>query len=261
MAKVRTSDNLDQIEGYANTLAQSLRVLDERRYILEPLLENDPIKEALSRKFKDTYGAHAYNHLAPMIAQDLIRDIARVFLDEGKRAGSFANLYRKCSDTKVHAALKEQFRHIPDKWHDNSKIPGLSVEQAASIIEEWRDKDREEFEVSFDEGWTVATRAIETLNRDPIALKIKTFRDKYHAHLEMTPLGQDPGPFDVKSLKLSFNDIFDFLDRYIPPVFELVRVLTGSVHDVDGFSAAHKKYGLDMWCVLSGVDYEIAEKA
>ena len=261
MTKVRTSDKLDQIEGYANTLIQSLRVLDERRYILEPLLENEPIKVALSEKFKGTYGAHAYNHLAPMIAQDTIRDIARVFLDEGKRAGSFANLYRKCSDKKVHTALRGKFRHIPDKWHDNLEMPGLSTEQAASIIEEWRDKDREEFEASFDEGWAVATSALESLDSDPIAQKIKTFRDKYHAHLEMTPLGQDPGPFDVKSLDLSFNDIFEFLDRYIPPLFELVRVLTGSVHDVDGFSSAHKKYGLDMWCVLSGVEYEIAEKA
>ena len=121
--------------------------------------------------------------------------------------------------------------------NENPEIPGLTAAQAASIIDQWRDKDREEFEASFDEGWKIASEAIEQLKTDPVAEKIKTFRDKYHAHLEMTPLGQDPGPFDVNTLELSFSDLFGFLDHYIPPLFELVRVLTGSVGYVEGYTS------------------------
>jgi hypothetical protein len=261
MERIRRSGIINQIKGYASALIHSLMILDERRYIFEPLIKNTPIKKALAKKFKDRYGALGYNHLAPLIAQDAIRDISRIFLDDDKRAGSFTNLFRKCSVEKVYAALRENFRQIPDKWHTNPEIPGLTLKEAAPIVEEWKEKDRKEFEESFDEGWNIAMKAIESLKSDPVAQKIKTFRDKYHAHLEMTPLGKDPGPFDVNSLELSFNDIFDFLNKYIPPVFDLVRVITGSVHDIKEFSSIHRKCGLDMWCVLSGVNYEIVEKA
>lgn len=43
---------VDQIEGYAKTLVQSIRILNERRYILEPILLNDAIKAELSNKFE-----------------------------------------------------------------------------------------------------------------------------------------------------------------------------------------------------------------
>lgn len=250
-----------QIEEYTKALVQSVRILDERRYILEPLLLNDVVKTALSNKFENTFGAHAYNHLAPLMGQDILRDISRVFLDQDKRSASFVNLYRKASENQVHTALRDKFRRIPDKWNENPVVPGLSPEHAAEIIVAWQDRDRDDFEVSFNEGWESVSHAIEQLNIDPVTEKIKTFRDKYIAHLEMTPLGQDPGPFDVTSLKLTFDDIFEFLDTYMPEVFELVRVLTGSVHDVDDFSRIHKRYGLDMWCVLSGTDFEVASRA
>lgn len=196
-----------------------------------------------------------------MIGQDLLRDISRVFLDQDKRSASFMNLYRKASEKKVHTALRKKFRHIPDKWNENPVIPGLNAEQSAAIIKDWREKDRKEFEDSFDQGWDSVSQVIEQLNNDPITTKFITFRDKYIAHLEMTPLGQDPGPFNINSLELTFDDLFAFLDRYMPPVFELVRVVTGSVHDVEDFSSIHKRYGLDMWCILSGIDYETASEA
>ena len=104
-----TREITEQIEGYANTLMQSFRVLDERRYILEPLLHDEDIKSALSDKFDNSYGSHAYNHLAPLLAQDLVRDICRLFLDDDRRAGSMVNLHRKAAVPKIHKALR-------DKW-------------------------------------------------------------------------------------------------------------------------------------------------
>ena len=57
--------------------------------------------------------------------------------------------------------------------------------------------------------------------------------------IEMIPLGQDPGPFDVKSLCLTYNDILYFAGRYMGAIFELVQILTGNVFDVEGFAEAH----------------------
>ncbi|MDF1530666.1 MAG: hypothetical protein P1R74_16230, partial [Sedimenticola sp.] len=58
-------------------------------------------------------------------------------------------------------------------------------------IKEWLAKDREKFGLSFDKGMAEVGSFIARLEQDPIANKIKTFRDKYLAHLEMTPLGED----------------------------------------------------------------------
>lgn len=245
---------LAQIEAYAKALIQGIRLMDERRHILEPLLRNDEVKDALAEKFKGTFGAHAYNHLAPLISQDLVRDLARLFLDADHKAGSFANLHRKALVPEVHRTLREQFRCFPDTWHNvSTPIDGLTEEQTALVRTACRDKEREDFAESFDKGWATASEAIETMKKDPIADKIKTFRDKYHAHLEMAPLGSDPGPFNVSSLGLTIDDILQFADRYIPAVFELACILTGNVQDVEDFSNAHRKNGNDMWRVLAGL--------
>ena len=76
---------LRQIEGYAKTLVQEVRIMDERRHILQPLLRDEEVRRALAEKFRNTFGAHAYNHLAPMMAQDLVRDLARLLLDDDHR--------------------------------------------------------------------------------------------------------------------------------------------------------------------------------
>lgn len=246
---------LAQMAAYAKALIQGVRVMDERRHILEPLLRDQDVLAALAEKFKGTFGAHAYNHLAPLIAQDLVRDLARLFLDSNEKAGSLANLYRKVSVMSVHHVLREQFRCIPDKWHENpAPIEGLTEEQSDRIRAQWRDRDREDFEKSYDEGWATVTSAVHAMDNDPVAEKIKMFRDKYLAHLEMAPLGSDPGPFNVSTLGLTFDDILQFADRYMPPTFELARILTGNVHDVEGFSNAHQKHGNDMWRVLAGLN-------
>jgi len=252
---------IEQIEAYANTLMQALRVLDERRHILEPLLHDENVKAALRKKFENTYGAQAYNHLAPLLGQDLIRDMFRLFLDNDPRAGSLVNLYRKAKEPKVRKALKERFRNIPDKWHDKSGlIEGLSEEQSRGLVGEWRNKDKDDFEASFEDGWLKVEKAIKSIEQDSVANKIKTFRDKYHAHLEMTPLGKDPRPFDIGKLGLTYNDILDFLDIYMEATYELVRVVTGKVYDIESFSKVHRRCGIDMWRILAGIENRHCDK-
>jgi hypothetical protein len=60
------------------------------------------------------------------------------------------------------------------------------------------------------------------------------------------------GPFDVASLGLSINDILQFQDRFIEPIFELTRIVTGESYDVDGFREVHRRCGYEMWNILAG---------
>lgn len=246
---------LEQLEGYSKTLVQAVRVMDERRHILEPLLEDEEVKSALARKFRNTFGAHAYNHLVPWFAQDLVRDLARLFLDPNRRSGSLTNLYRKASEPPVHRALREQFRRIPDKWYDGADgIGELPKKLAVDVLAEMQEGHRKNFEASFDNGWDEVSKTVLEMEADPVSANLKTFRDKYHAHLEMSALGQDPAPFDVASLGLTYNDIIAFADRYMPAAFELDRLLSGIVSDPEEFSALHRQYGSAMWRILAGLD-------
>lgn len=238
------------MKAYATTFIQGVRTMDQRRHILEPLVRDQEIKDALRIKFEGTDGVRAYNHLASWLAQDLIRDLARLFFDEQKKVASFKNIYRKASEPKMHAALKKQFSCLFD---ESSSIPiaGLTEEQCASARRMLREKNREDLVKSFEMGWNFVSAEKTDMEKDSIVEKFKTFRDKYHAHLEMTPLDTDPRPFDVSKLNLSYNDILTFAERYMPAAFELARILTGNVHDVEGFSNIHKKSGTIMWRILA----------
>ena len=143
---------------------------------------------------------------------------------------------------------------MPDSLHDKpGPIPGLTEEQSEKVREGWRQKDRRDYAESFDKAWQQVSTAIERLKTDPVAAKLKMFRDKYHSHLEIAPLGQDPGPFDVSALGLTFNDLLEFSDSYMESVIELTRILTGAVYDLEGFSSVHKRYGSEMWRILAGL--------
>ena len=249
------NQRLEQVDGYSKTLVQAVRVMDERRHILAPLLHDDEVKIALRNIFHNNLGAHAYNHLVPLFAQDLVRDLTRLFLDQDKRSGSLTNLYRKVSEPNLHGALRERFMSIPNKWYENaSGLGDLPEELAAEMLAKMQADQCKEFEESFDSGWGVVTGAVAQLEKDPVSEKLKTFRDKYHAHLEMSPLGQDPAPFDVGSLGLSYNDLFEFADRYVGAVFELHRIVSGTIYDLDDFSKMHSEYGSAMWRRLAGLD-------
>jgi hypothetical protein len=249
-------ERLTQMKAYATAFIQGVRTMDQRRHILEPLVRDKEIKDALRIKFEGTDGVRAYNNLAPWLAQDLIGDLARLFLDKKEKAASFVNIYRKASEPKMYAALRKQFSCLFD---ESSSIPiaGLTEEQCASARSILRKKDREDLVKSFEKGWNSVSAAKTDIERDSIAEKFKKFRDKYHAHLEMTPLGTDPRPFDLSELNLIYNDILTFADRYMPAAFELARILTGTVHDVEVFSNIHKKSGTTMWRLLANLPQSI----
>lgn len=245
---------LAQLDGSARALVQAARILDQRRHLLEPLLRNGEIKAALAEKMNGTYGAHAFNHVVPLLGQDLTRDLARLLLDTDPRVGSLLNLHRKASEPQLHEALRRQFGAIAEKWHgDTSPIEGLSQETSDKLRTEWLHQERDRFVESFDDGWRQVELAIQEIDADETTEKIRTFRDKHHAHYQMSPLGSDPGPYDLSEIGLTYNELLTYADKYLPAVFELGRVLTGNVIDVEAFSDVHKRYGTDMWKILASV--------
>lgn len=67
-----------QIDGFVRVLTQECHILDERRHILSPLIQDPAIQAGLKAKLDKTPGANAWNHLAPLLGQDLVRDQSRL---------------------------------------------------------------------------------------------------------------------------------------------------------------------------------------
>lgn len=245
------SQRIHQIEGFIQTLTQECHILDEHRYILAPLLQNAEVQAALKKKLDKTPGAGAWNHLAPMLGQDLLRDQARLFLDDDKRSGSLSNLWRK-----IHAdpAIKHHFRDVYGHMFDDmntGQIGDLSAESSAAIMEQLKEQDRARSYAQFDERWERLEADMAALKAAPVAEKIKTFRDKHHAHLEMQKLDEEPKAFDVNSIGLTFNEVLAFGDRCQAIVAELGLLLTGTSWDPKQFAKGHAKQATAMWMMLA----------
>jgi len=253
MKSEEVQQQIPHIEQAAKTLAQEVRVMDRRRHILEPLIRNEEVQSQLRAKFADTYGGNAYLDLVPWLAQDLLRDLARLLLDKDSRTGSFVSLFKKVSEPSVHTAMRERFGKLREHLYANKEpFAGLTEEQSNEIRDRWKDSDEKAFLSSFDQGWKVAEDALTQILADPMSEKFRTFRNKYYAHLEMAPIGQDPGPIAIDELGLRLRDPLDYADKYMGAVFELSRVLTGNVIDLDLFTDAHRRNGEDFWKILAG---------
>jgi hypothetical protein len=244
---------VQQVKGFARVLASAMWILDERRQILEPLLNDEQVRQGLKTKLDGTPGARAYQQLVPLLAQDVLRDLARLFLDDDRRSGSLINVFRKASAPEVLAVLRAQHKAIPKSWNkENFTGEGFTEEE----LDAWRksviEQNQKEYEKSFDTGVETLKKAVQDLEADAVAKKILTFRNKNHAHLEMMPLGKDPVPFPVKDLGLTYNELFAFADRFMPAILELTRIVNGELFAVKSFQDAHKEYGLGFWRRLAG---------
>jgi hypothetical protein len=245
------NQRIRQIEGFIRALTQECHILDERRNILAPLLNSAKINAALKKKLDKTAGTRAWNHLAPLLGQDLLRDQARLFLDDDKRSGSLTNLWRKLG---ADPAIRVYFRDVYGRMFDGlnvGEIDGMSAESSAAIMERFKQQDRNQNHKRFDEGWAQVETDIAALKANPVAAKIKTFRDKHHAHFEMQKLDEEPEPFDVNTVGLTFNEVLAFGDCCQAIVAELGLLLTGTSWDPKQFSDASAKQGEAMWMALA----------
>lgn len=240
-----------QIDGFIKVLTQECHILDERRHILAPLIQNSEVQAALKKKLDKTPGAGAWNHLAPLLGQDLVRDQARLYLDNDSRSGSLTNLWRKLgADPAIKTHYRDSYGRMFDHLHIGS-ISNLSEESSAALMERFRQKDRDTNYARFDKGWSQLEADMGALKDDSIAIKIKTFRDKHHAHLEMQKLDEEPKAFDVNTIGLTFNEVFELSDRCQVIVAELGLLLTGTSWTPEQFAETHAKQGTAMWKTLS----------
>ncbi|ATE70789.1 hypothetical protein [Lysobacter capsici] len=251
MTQEELKKRISQVEGFIRALTQQCHMLDERRHILVPLLQDVHIQQALKKKLDRTAGVGAWNHLAPLLGQDLLRDQARLFLDEGRRSGSLINLWRKI---QVDPAIKDHFReaygHMLDKLHVDVVGDGFD-EVRGLALDKFRKNDAQRNFARFDSGWAQVEVKMADLKGDPVAEKIKIFRDKHHAHFEMKSLDEKPEPFDVGSMGLTFDEVLGFSDRCQAIVAELGLLLTQTSWDPKDFGAAHAKQGRAMWAALA----------
>ena len=245
------TEKIEQINSFAFTLLKETKLMNQRRHIVEPLILSTEIKTELHQKMNNTYGANAYNHIIPLFIQDLVRDLSRLAFDTHDKTASLKNLHRKIKQEKVLKRIKENFVVFPNKFNNNDQfLNDLPAEAQEQFTEKFRQQHRERFEASFDDAWDQINNFVSSMEENTIVEKLKTYRDKYYSHIEMSPLGQAPKPFNLENLGLKYDEVLNYLDEFMKIVYDLVRILTGVVYSREDDNKMYQSNGTNMWRLL-----------
>lgn len=235
-----------QIDGWIRALTSEVHFLDERVHLVKPLVQDKQVQAAMQAKLDRTLGVELWNQLVPLLGQDYIRELARLFLDKGEKTGSLTNIWRKLKVSGVRERYRVSYGRMDD-YHYDRPMDGFSLEAKA----EWRQQDREKNLAHFDKEWSRLSRTMEELINDSVGNSIRTFRDKRHAHWEMQPLGQDPAPFDISTLGLTYDAIFAFGQKCEQILADFGKLLTHSHWEPSEFSQMSAEQGKALWMTLA----------
>jgi len=238
--------HIERIDGWIRALVSEAHFQDERIHLLKPLVLDSSVQSAMKAKLDKTRGVALWNHMVPLLGQDYIRDLARLFLDKGAKTGSLTNIWKKLQVPGMREHYRDSYGRMFDELQAGP-IEGISE----TTVGAWRQRDRDENMAQFDEKWAEINEAMAELEVDPLAVKIKTFRDKRHAHMEMQPMGQDPTPFDITTLGLTFSEIFEFGRRCQQLLANLGVLLTHTYWEPDQFSDVSAENGKALWMTLA----------
>jgi hypothetical protein len=247
---VRSVEELDlriqQIDGWIQALTIEVHFLDERVHLVKPLVQDAEVQAAMRAKLDRTLGAELWNQLVPLLGQDYIRELARLFLDKGEKTGSLTNIWRKLKVPGVRERYRVSYGQMDDYRYDRP-MDGFSQE----IKDEWRQQDREKNLAHFDKEWSSLSKAMAELTSDSMTESIRAFRDKRHAHWEMQPLGKEPAPFDISVLGLTYDGVFAFGQRCEQILADLGKLLTHTHWEPSEFSEMSAEQGKALWMTLA----------
>ncbi|MEB1626135.1 hypothetical protein QT932_019295 [Xanthomonas campestris pv. campestris] len=243
-------DELDQrvrqIDGWIRALTGEVHFLGERVHLLKPLVQDRDVQAAMKAKLDQTQGVELWNHLVPLLGQDYIRELARLFLDKGEKTGSLTNTWRKLQLPGVRERYRDSYGRMFDYlWDGPDEYIGEETRK------KWRQRDIDENMAKFDEKWGAVSEAIKELKIDPVAISVRLFRDKHHSHWEMQKLGEEPKPFDISTLRLTYQEIFDFGDRCLKILAMLGELLTHAHWEPDEFVDISAEQGRTLWMTLA----------
>lgn len=104
--------HIERIDGWIRALTNEAHFQDERVHLLKPLVLDTEVRIAMKAKLDKTRGVALWNHLAPLLGQDYIRDLARLFLDKGGKTGSLTNIWKKLQVP----GIRDHYREVTAVW-------------------------------------------------------------------------------------------------------------------------------------------------
>ncbi|MGW8341278.1 hypothetical protein Xkhy_20765 [Xanthomonas axonopodis pv. khayae] len=128
---------------------------------------------------------------------------------------------------------------------------GSVHELSEATREEGRQRERDRNMLVFDEEWARLSVAMEELFNDLVGISFKTFRDKRHAHWEMQPIDQEPAPFDIDTLNLTYDGVFELGLKCEKILAELGKLLTHTHWEPSEFSEMSAEQGSALWMTLA----------
>ena len=216
-----------QIDEFLKKLVLSVIEMNEKYFILKTLKDENEFREALRRKLQVSSGAKSFNHLIILMWHDFIREQIRLFLDEQKKVASLCNISRKISEKKIFEKLLERCC--------SNLMPCNSESETKEL---------------FQRRWDDHCKCINILKDDPVSIKIKVFRDKYHEHLEMPALDNDT-PSLLAKFELSYDDLLNFASKNTRIVLALNELINNERIVWESVENLYTDRSYQMWRILA----------
>jgi hypothetical protein len=202
-------ERVTKVGGYATSIVHRYLAARQKLAIFEGLMRED-----ISKRFENSYGAHAYVSLRLTLLSDLVRDIWAFVLDSNKQSASVKSTWSQIQNDDLRHALRKIAITPPQ---GDVMFSGEWTEKQKAAF---RDDSRREYEITrgrtFDETFERTGVQLPELLGSELAIRIASVRMKVIAHHDMKPTKDGPRRHEFSELGLKWSDPKDLLERLAP---------------------------------------------
>lgn len=233
-------DRLIKIREYIQAALDTLLITRSQFSLLEPLMQS----EVLANRFSEGSRVQARNIMISTLYLDCSLSLLAISLDSDKRAASIFDILRMLEAQDLRC-------HLRDKFSKPRTIYGLSdirEDEKAQLIRKLNQQESSALKQSFDRTHERAVAKFDELKDGEVCLRLKSARDKVHAHKEMVmdkkgyPRLRTLGEFGVK-----VGDLRMFIYAVEELLIELERIINHSATSLHIMNEQNKIMAQEFW--------------
>lgn len=168
---------LTEIREYTQAALNILLMTKVKFSLLEPLIKSEILIDRLSSGLK----ARARNIMISTLYLDCSLSLLAISIDSYKKAASICNVLRLLKAKDLQSCLKKEFA-TPRTIYSFSDIQEEAREKLAEKLQQ---QEQVILMEKFDETYQNLNNEFSELKNGEVYLRLKTVRDKVHAHKEM----------------------------------------------------------------------------
>lgn len=208
---------IEKLEAYASHLLDAFIILRERYAILDPMLFDEGVVARHSANLRN----RGFNILLNSLFLSCAQDIAKLTMDNDKRAPSISNIAQAIKDEN----LRMEFRRRYAAW----AIQPITEDdpEILAALKKMQVNEHSERGEHFDKLYCEMIEQWDQLSACPEINTFLTIRDKVSAHSELTYSVDKYQFVDISNLGLKWADMKNTIEK-MQKIVELLSMLVRS---------------------------------